>query len=731
MASIKVYALGGLDQKSNDLTRDPDKATAMMNLEYDTQSTIKKRTGYDLIFNKASNDLIYYQYKDEKLFFTNNSNILSVVDAANNTKNLTMPSTILNADISSTENQNNIYFTSTDLLIPVMKYDGSNVYRSGLPAPRQEGNAKPTFSSTSGGYTRIFYSFKDINGNVTYSPYFQSADDGSEGVTGSTVIGINSFKTSSTLTEQGFLYRYAWYFSTSTSVPSVTINNTNATLNNISNNYVAGDYFLFEIDVVDNINTNRILLSTVSSLTTASGKSFVKWKISSATSTSITFDTYSMGNDSVTLPAVSGLNAKYPVDLRTKLHIATSSKKDYGYYMLGSSTGAYILLDDTLTNSQQFSQLFEWKPVNAKGYTKTAFENLYDSTTYKIMPPYCRYLASYGNQIIHGNIGKYFNSDNSEVAYDNDDLIIFTDSSAGDGPEGNSPINFQKIGETWDGKITGMRRCNDSFIIFKNHGVFSIDGALYPSEYQLRKINSNYVGCTSHKSILDTEDGVYFQAHNGLYYTNGVSLKKVSYELDPFFGSYDYNLTRSVRFKQKQKALFYINASGFSNQQIVVVDYYYQQVYFWNNIPASSGFIEDANGNVFFTDSTNVFKFNLTTFNDNGFPVGGSGGAYYSTTYHHCGEASLRKKFKQIRLFALTNDVFDLTIYHDMDWAGNTAQNKHLLSFATTDQTKLLVHDMQTCKSLRYTFSNATTDQPMVITGYEIEYEPWNKSDKD
>ena len=47
MSTVKVFSLGGLDKKSNDLTRATEKASDMLNMEYDTQSTLKKRNGFE------------------------------------------------------------------------------------------------------------------------------------------------------------------------------------------------------------------------------------------------------------------------------------------------------------------------------------------------------------------------------------------------------------------------------------------------------------------------------------------------------------------------------------------------------------------------------------------------------------------------------------------------------------------------------------------------------------
>ena len=718
MATIAVYALGGLDQKSNDLTRATDKASQMQNMEYDTQSTIKKRTGYDVDVTYSNADMIYYQNTNERLLFNNNSNTVRIYKSDNTYRDIVMPYTVGTADISSTENQSNLYFTSTDLSIPVMKYDGSNIYRAGLPRPRalidSYGNDNaPVISGTSGTYSvRAWYEFKDINGNVTASPYYQY-----DAVSASaSYIEVQTFKDQAGQLMTGYNNKYCMLpNNVFPATYTYTIDSLNRTITVLSHNYEVGESILIErTDLSYRNGTNPLDIEI------SSNKQYKILKIESKTSTSITFTSSSIGSDTITITNIQNGTIYPNAELswsKCVLKLAVSTTSGYGYRIPIISASYYTIYNNL--NTQTFRILY-----NTTGIP-TSLEDVYDTTTLKLSPPYCKYIGSYGNQIIYGNIGLFFNEDNTSVNYDNDDLIVFSDLSTNDGPENVSPINFQKIGETWDGSITGMRRSNDSFVIFKSHGVFSIDGAILPSQYQLRKINTNYVGCTSDKSILDAEDGLYFQAHNGIYYTNGISVRKISYELDSYFGSENYNLTRSVRYKEKQKALFYVNGAGLSNQKIVVVDYYYGQVYFWTGIDASKGFIEDKDGNVYFTNGSVINKFNSSVFHDGANPID----AYYSTTYHHCGVPALRKKFLAIRVFALTSDAFTMTITHDTDWGTSTAPS-HTLTFASSDQTKRLVHDMTTVRSQRYTFRNAVIDEPMVITGYEITWEPYEQQDK-
>jgi len=745
MSTIKVFALGGLDQKSNDLTRAVDKASDMVNLEYDTQSTIKKRNGFAEVTIDGStvatfDDIFYYNTKDEIIGITagqSNVKVLKRNGSDFTSKTLSLPSGIpvwtSNPSISYCENQNNIYFTNTDFSTYVMKYDGDSLIRAGLPTPRLADSTTridtiPTWSASLAGFARCFYSYKDINGNITYSPYVEFANSAG-------IITINSLKTDPNCYENGFFGKYCYRTKSS----AQTISNASLisrTLNTTKHNYVVGDKFLIDTE-------NKLI--TIDS----QGLSFIVLEIESVVpNTSITFTSASFNSRSITFAIGASYSSEYPVDIRCQLWVAFSTTQAANYYVSNFALDNSTIINTI--NTVNADQVFygTGRPVQAIPLT-----DVYDDTYLKEMPPICKYVASYGNQIVYANIQAYFtvststlNAPNQRIQFANTSLITYSDKSTGEGPEGTSDFNFVKIGETFDGDITGLRRCNDSLVIFKNRGVFTIDGELIDGQFQLRKINTNFAGCTAFKSILDADEGLYFQAHNGIYFTNGINVKKISYEVDSLFQSGTYLNTRAVRLKKKQKSLFFVPDIVNGTNKIVIVDYYYNQIYMWNlsTLP-TFGIIEDKDGNVYFCDGSKMFKFN-DTYTDNGTAIT----SLYSTTWHHAGEPSLNKKWLSLRTWGLTSDAFtamitcqgdwDTTSFHGFDVNGQPTTNVPAGStgiltanssvYSTTTQTDFKMLDMQTKKALRINFSNSTNNENMVLTGYELTYEMFNVVDK-
>lgn len=738
MASIKVFALGGLDQKSNDLTRAVDKATEMFNLEYDTQSTLKKRNGFENItvtgdisfpldpdVNGTLIDSIYFNARDEILLFVNN--ITAAGDVYKLTRNGSSWTSkylqLVNAfgsKVSFCENQYAIYIAYKDGFgnpAAVLKYDGSSLYSPGLLAPWRsylnkkivnygtDGIFNGTIPSTDGYYARIWAKYTDVNGNVINGPYVQSEI---------------KLQTGFTVTNRNFsdLGGPALFLIT-TNASDFTLYTAHPTLTTASgkHNYNAG---------------NKILILGNSKLITINSPAYitsVELEVESVTSTSVTFTTASLSGVTILFKA-----GTINVDRTCEYVIAISQSADTGYYVTDSGItndlGLYI--SDPSVSPETFT-------INDTGFSTPGvlvpMEDVYDTTTLKLGPPHCSYIASFGSQIVYANVYSTLTLDNQLASLTSNDIIIYSDVNVGDGPENVSPLNIQKIGETWDGEITGLKRANDSLVIFKDKGIFSIDGVLISGQYALRKINTHAIGATCDRSILAMEEGLMFQGHNGIYFTNAINVQKMTYEIDPLFLSGTYLNTRSVGLRKKQKNIFYVPDIAVGTDKLVVMDYYYNQVYMWNNIDASLGLFADIKNVVYFLNNTGLFMFNdsykdkiynTTTHVYDNTAINSK----YSTTWHHAGEPSLNKKWLSLRVFALTDAAYTTSINTVGDWDIHAPLTSNSLTFTTDDQTKFIMLDMKTKRSFRVTFSNNVVDENLPITGYELSYEVFNSVDK-
>ena len=91
-------------------------------------------------------------------------------------------------------------------------------------------------------------------------------------------------------------------------------------------------------------------------------------------------------------------------------------------------------------------------------------------------------------------------------------------------------IENQQLFDPDDGDVvTGLGRVGSNMLVFKKHKVFVV--------YDLntgatRRLTSN-IGCVSHRSIVETPNGTFFLADNGVYVTNGSSVELVSDVITP------------------------------------------------------------------------------------------------------------------------------------------------------------------------------------------------------
>ena len=91
-------------------------------------------------------------------------------------------------------------------------------------------------------------------------------------------------------------------------------------------------------------------------------------------------------------------------------------------------------------------------------------------------------------------------------------------------------IENQQLFDPKDGDvITGLGRVGSNILVFKKHKVFVVYDI---NTGATRRLTSN-IGCVSHRSIVETPNGTFFLADNGVYVTNGSSVELVSDVITP------------------------------------------------------------------------------------------------------------------------------------------------------------------------------------------------------
>jgi hypothetical protein len=418
------------------------------------------------------------------------------------------------------------------------------------------------------------------------------------------------------------------------------------------------------------------------------------------------------------------------IDGRLKVRVFRSTSESFGYTECSSvskTVGADPLLPTAVfipgsivSNSSDDDFAISLTSSPFFNYVFAKFEDVYNEEQQKLRPPLCKFLDSYGDQLVYANIVGVWNQENNFTQYNNDDLIIPSDFGIADNGENHS-ANIQRIGETYDGSITGVSRCGDVLMVTKDNGIYSLDGVLEPGGYNLRKIPTNYIGCKSHNSILQVESGVFFHGNDGIYFSDGNSCQKMSLLIDPFFNSIDATLTKSTVNSSDRKFLFYMTDN--TTHYCVVYDYEFREWFIWEDLDMSHGLYEKNSKVVYFAKAALLNKFN-TGYSDAGVEIS----AFYKTNWEDIRNPSLDKKFKFIRIWNLTSSASSFNLKTQKNWVDTDLETLACSIAAYSSIQK--GHDQKTVQAIRYVFENNTLGEGMPITAYEIDYEAIQALDK-
>lgn len=700
MAGLKKFKMGGVDLKSNDLIRDPMRASNLRNVIRNQKGDIDKAPGHESVetvvgeFEKE----IYYKSGNQSVIVMSDGTLKKLYNGAR--QDCSIATLYANAGLTvknriiSAEYLSNIYFTTSDGNSDVLKYDGGNMYRAGLPAPASvfAGTASTISSPGTGYFYRFFYSHKDLNGNITFGPYKQLTS-----TVNNATITVSSFKTANP---------YGKFFNKYLTIPNAlqNIGPLATTLNYTATNYVVGDKFLLDPDGMPEI--------TISS---ASGKTFVALTITSIAAGVITFSATDFGD---VQSSISPTGADFNIDNRTKLHIYRSDNESFGYKNVSNSVFNTYLSSEIINNSQDNFTSTAHASADPSGF----FEDVYNEDGQKLMPPKCKFITEYGDQLIYANIVGVYDQVNFFTQYNNDDLIIPSDIGNADNGENNS-ANIQKIGNSYDGSITGIKRCNDLLIVTKDNSIHALDGVIQPGAYSLRRIPTNYIGCLSHNSIIEVEGGILLNGNDGIYFVDGSSCRPLSENIDPFFNTILAERTIASVNSGNKRHIFYMT-DGVTHYN-VIFDYYAKEWFIWEGIDMSKGLYQANDKSLHFAKSTKLYKLN-TSYSADGTAITG----YYATNWEDLREPSVVKKFKSVRFFNLSAVDTTFTVRFQKNWKDTDITANTITVTVPAYSSVQKMFDQLSIHALRMIFQNSTLNQNMVITGYELEYEPIQKSDK-
>jgi len=680
---LKLFGVGGIDQKSNNLLRDPMDLVDARNVMASIDNEYIKRPGTDedttftdddyndMIFIKSLNQY-FHRYNGDYFTYENGvkSQVVKYADPTTGDSNISLAEYLNTAIFTHEENQN---FTA--------KYDGQAIYRAGLPVPLlgtvQSGSVK-------NGFMLAFYDFIDAQDNQLFGPA-QITPVTSE----DQALSIPTFK------DTGF---YGGYI-----VPSafpIQMDDTSLANRTISYSAISPDIKVgsrIPVRPGSNIGIYKFNGTTYDTLNFFSHVMLV---IESMTGSTIVFTALSLKDINIIPMLLVGKNMHGALALR----VYFSTNETTGY------TNQNLITLDSRTATQANS-------TSLGNISNNLLSDVYDITTSKLRPPKCKYLYTYGYQLVCAPAISFYDFLNRETLYTNNDLVMYSDVSTGDLGENFSEGNRQLIGNTYDGYLTGLARVKDSIIATKNRSIWALDGILIPGQYALRKIETNQIGCISAKSLLEIDSAIMFQGQDGIYATDGYKCEKVSEKLDPFFRTINPLLTRSVMNNDFDQYLFW------TDQAIVVFDYHYKKIYLWDSIDASKGITVDNELSIRFFSALKSTKFQ-TDLNDSGVAID----AYIRSAWHDLGEPGLLKKATFLRIYAFKNVLQKISLKYFLDW--DETKFKGPFEFDMDSVTVKRNLDVIQNQSFSFEFRNNEIDQDLNISGYEVNTAVIQERDK-
>lgn len=685
---LKLFGVGGIDQKSNNLLRDPKNLLGSRNVMANIEDEYVKRPGTEEDENFSGNysDANFIKSTGE-YFYRDGSNYKTKSQDSGLIKTPFLwrddPTNDPTSNISIAEYLNTAIFTHENKPNYTAKYDGRSIYSAGLPTP------KITVTAGTTHYLLTFFDFVDAQGNQIFGP--------------ATITRVGS--ASPTVTYETLplpFYNGGLIIDAS---PAVTIDSSNRTITTVNrsldfdhtNNFCVGTKIpIRETQVIPNVFS--IIMSDSAYPDVDFGDYTLMLEIESITATTITFTADSIGTKSI---VITSLGSADNILGSYKIRAFISTSETTGYVGLPSKNCQIV-------NNANPTGVFDVPASIVLNDIGILLSDIYDITNSKLRPPKCKYIYTYGYQIVCAPALSFWDFDNREITYTNNDLVMYSDTSTGDLGENFSEINRQLIGNTYDGEITGMTRVKDSMLIFKTRSPYALDGVLIPGQYTMRKIETNEIGCTSSKSILSIDNGVIFQAQDGLYGIDGYKCEKITNSLDKFFRDIDPKLTRSVMNTDMDKYIFW------TDKGIVVYDYHYKLWYIWDSIDGSKGLTVDNVGSLRFFGPTLATKFQ-TALNDYGLAIN----AYIRSAWLDLGEPGLLKKATFLRLYSFNNTGQSVLLKYYQDWSESKFKGPFTIDM-TTEKTVKRNLDIIQNQSFSFEFRNNVIDEDLNISGYEV-----------
>lgn len=615
-------------------------------------------------------------------------------------------------NVTSAQVQNCIYFSNG--YNAVMKYDGQNAYRAGLPP--ESGSTAYTVSAVLGAGANVYVYREqfiqiDANGNqIEGNPFSSAQYTGAEPSASSATVTVSNIQAGS-----GFNTNCAIVNGVQAGVTTITVDNGSGG----SHTMKAGDTAYF-FDGASSQYVSRTVTSVGATTITISG---------------------------------AAVNVADNAVISNNLRIRILRNKN-----TGTTPVLFFELVEIPNNSFAGTQTY----TDSASDTSLVAEFL-EPTTDRSPPVQGKYISAYQNLLVTaGNLT-------------NPNECSFSDI---ENPEYFPLVANQITVTNLTGDIiTAIHPSAESFLIFQNRAIHAVTGDVPNQNFRVDVLTQD-VGCAAHASIADVRGGICFLSNVGPRVMVGTRLPKalgpaedneLNSRIDPLFNSEGLSsqqvlqLKRAVGFNDRinERYLIFIPAESVeggvrfsnSNSQLVAYDYTRDAWVLWTNIDMTAGVTSiDSDREIYFAERRDaipssgatdikyyMYRFlNTGTYHDYQ-DFNAAIDFIYKSPWEFMGNTGTLKNFERIKVYSseVVDAPFVLTVETEKDFIADASISTCTLNFDVagygtmpwdTDpwgspSTTGIKHKLSNGRaiSLRVIFSNSENQTNVQITGYELE----------
>jgi len=263
-----------------------------------------------------------------------------------------------------------------------------------------------------------------------------------------------------------------------------------------------------------------------------------------------------------------------------------------------------------------------------------------------------------------------------------------------------------------------------------------MSGTVGTGNLVLRKLEGNTVGCSTHNSIQEIGNILYFLADTGVFafQVGQAKCTEISEQIKSIVD--DSALLKSAAVSchdyKRRWYVLHIPHTTLTESITLVYDYYRNGWWVWKGIDASGGLVYNGTDIIFIDSVGEHYYLNSALLHDEEYvalpvPVVNSSkiDAYIKWPWETLNNPSIQKKFKGVKIYSLYKTaLLDLNVKCYTDWESTEITDENV-SLHTDDLTEEIKVDSgsRQAKCLSTKISNVTTDQKFAITGIEIEHE--------